>query len=40
MSIPHSFDVIALEHFSAQDPLIISQQAAFILEATLFLFEI
>lgn len=35
-SIPHSFGLMALEHFLAQDPLINPPQAAFILEATTF----
>lgn len=35
-SIPHSFGLLALEFFLAQDPFINPRQAAFILEATNF----
>lgn len=33
-SIPHSFGLLALEHFLAKDPCINPRQASFILDAT------
>lgn len=35
-SIPHTFGIMALEHFLAMDPLINPRQATFIIEATKF----
>lgn len=35
-SIPHSFGIMALEHFLSTDPLINPRQATFIIEATKF----